>query len=197
MTDVKQKQEKLIHDIVYEIGKNYDAKDTQYRALIEQFFELMDNKNACNIQALEQIHFGLTQVNNANDELLEVYKNDKKFVRVHKRICERNRRLLLNFKTPIISECDHDIIPVLLKVKTFFDEKMNAGFLSVNSFIPFKAVSEIIGERIDTGCEIASIVTQEYKEQFYHIKEHFEGINVSRLVQIIGWIKLTEIVSII
>ena len=197
MTDVKQKQEKLIHDIACEICKNYDAEDPQYISLMEQLGRLLDKKNNCDIQALEQIHFRLTQVNNANDELLEEYKNDKKFVRIHKRICERNRHLLLDFKTPIIAECDHDVIPVLLKVKTFFDGKMNAGYQF--NFTPYSDVSKIIGREEDTDSEmIANLVKQEYRKHLSCIRGKFAGLRSrDSLVEIIGWNKITEMVSIL
>ena len=56
--------------------------------------------------------------------LLRKYKDDVKFVRVHKRIREENIARKTNRKKPIVSESDPQIMDVLLSIKSDIDQKV-------------------------------------------------------------------------
>lgn len=105
------------------MGWNFDKKDKEFITLYEELKRLFNNKNLDevsqeemkqNISALDRIYKAITDLNQRNNRLKEKYKNDEKYVRLHKRLIED--------KT--IDAREVTIFEALLDVKQKADEKV-------------------------------------------------------------------------
>lgn len=73
---------------------------------------------------LDEVIKKLEELKKKNRVLMNKYRGDKKFARVHKRISEENRKRENENKTPIISTYDEDIMNMLNGIKDDVDRKV-------------------------------------------------------------------------
>lgn len=122
------------------LGENIDKKDPEYVLLYEELKRLFAKKNLDeitqeemkkNIGQLRVIYDKVTELNRKNNLLRAKYKNDPKFVRVHKRVRE-NKSISLkerNIATALNSikqDVDERVLlnSNLLKAEGYFDQLM-------------------------------------------------------------------------
>lgn len=113
--------------------QNIDPEDPEYITL-EEAFRLRFKQHGFTPNSLSEIEEQgreldeitkkLEQLQKKNSVLLRKYKDDVKFVRVHKRIREENIARKTNSKKPIVSESDPQIMDVLLSIKSDIDQKV-------------------------------------------------------------------------
>ena len=84
------------------LANNFDKKDPNFILLKEELERLFKKKNLSevsqiemnkNINQLEMIFKKTKNLNDANDRIGNKYQGDKKFVRIHKRILEKHKRI--------------------------------------------------------------------------------------------------------
>ena len=112
---------------------NIDIEDPIYISLKDAFikkfkdlgFEVEDiNKYRICSKELDEVIDKLNELQRYNNMLLSKYNGDEKFVRVHKRIQEENKKRTTENKENIISKYDEDILNTLKNVKNEIDQKV-------------------------------------------------------------------------
>ena len=113
--------------------ENIDKEDPEYITLQEAFMRKFKEKGFVidtvdeyeqKTKELDEIIKKLEEIKRKNKTLMNKYRGDKKFVRVHKRISEENRKRRKESKKPIISEYDEDILDILNRIKDSVDMKV-------------------------------------------------------------------------
>ena len=113
--------------------ENIDKEDPEYITLQEAFMRKFKEKGFVidtvdeyeqKTKELDGIIKKLEEIKRKNKTLMNKYRGDKKFVRVHKRISEENRKRRKESKKPIISEYDEDILDILNRIKDSVDMKV-------------------------------------------------------------------------
>lgn len=113
--------------------ENIDKEDPEYITLQEAFMKKFKEKGFVidtvdeyeqKTKELDEIIKKLEEIKKKNNNLLKKYRGDKKFVRVHKRISEKNKIRRKGEKKPIISEYDEDILDILNRIKDSVDMKV-------------------------------------------------------------------------
>lgn len=113
--------------------ENIDKEDPEYLTLQEAFMKKFKEKGFVidtldefykKTKELDEIIKKLEEIKRKNKTLMNKYRGDKKFVRVHKRISEENRKRRKESKKTIISEYDEDILEILNRIKDSVDTKV-------------------------------------------------------------------------
>ena len=129
--DLNEKWKRAISKFV----SNIDKDDPEYITLQEAFMEKFKEKGFVidtmeeferKSKEIEEVIKKLNELNRKNRALLNKYKGDKKFVRVHKRIREENNRIEKESKKRpiIISTYDDEIFKFLKSLKEKIDTKI-------------------------------------------------------------------------
>ena len=123
-------QEKL-NKTIHEFQDFFDPEDAEYITLLEAFqYRFKQHKfkpeniaqyNEENA-AMSDIYRKIHELKRKDEALLVRYKGDKKYVRVHKRITEENKKRKEKSENPIISKYTDDIVDAMLSVKTAIDD---------------------------------------------------------------------------
>jgi len=117
------------------LAGNFDQKDPEFVSLYEELERLFKKKNLDqitqeemkrNIGALRLIHDKVTELNRRNDLLKAKYANDKKYVRIHKRIIQHQG----------ITKRESRLFEALQEIKQGADEQvmLNNNLLSNESY---------------------------------------------------------------
>lgn len=113
--------------------QNTDQDDPEFITLRDAFIErfkehgfvvdslAMYNEKA---QALDEIIKRLQEIQKRNNTLMNKYKGDAKFARVHKRIREANKKRQEKNEKPIFTFLDHEIAAILNIIKQDIDSKV-------------------------------------------------------------------------
>ncbi|WP_177162003.1 type I restriction endonuclease subunit R [uncultured Fusobacterium sp.] len=113
--------------------ENIDKEDPEYITLQEAFMKKFKEKGFVidsveefykKSKELDEVIKKLEELKKKNRVLMNKYRGDKKFARVHKRISEENRKRENENKTPIISTYDEDIMNMLNGIKDDVDRKV-------------------------------------------------------------------------
>lgn len=158
-----------------ELAKNIDTKDKEFISLYEELKRLFDKKNldeitqeemTANIQELERIYKSITDLNRRNNDLKHKYSNDEKYVRIHKRIREKQN----------INAREITIFEALMDIKKEADEKVleNARMLNNESYFTQFMSPVVINNfekhniKLDlvSADEINTSATKEYLNEF-------------------------------
>lgn len=112
---------------------NFDQEDPEYISLLEAFRARMKEHGFVleNIEdfyvrsrALDEILERLKALQKKNKALLNKYRGDAKFARVHKRIQEENSERRKHNENPIVSQQDTEILDLLISIKEDVDQKV-------------------------------------------------------------------------
>lgn len=153
--EIQDKWNKTINSFT----ENIDQEDEEYIAVREAFLKkfkehgfVLDNMQQferCS-RDLDDVLKKLAELQRANKALLSKYNDDAKFVRIHKRIREENKRRKSNNSNVIISEYDEEILGILLKVKSEIDQKVydRNDILKKDSYFE-KTVMTLVSNAID------------------------------------------------
>ena len=75
-------------------------------------------------KAMDEILERLQDIQRRNNALMKKYNGDEKFVRVHKRISEENKKRVEKNQRPMFSLLDHEIMAILKMIKEDVDNKV-------------------------------------------------------------------------
>lgn len=75
-------------------------------------------------KAMDEILERLQDIQRRNNALMKKYNGDEKFVRVHKRISEENKKRVEKNQRPMFSLLDHEIMVILKMIKEDVDNKV-------------------------------------------------------------------------
>jgi type I restriction enzyme R subunit len=113
--------------------ENIDQEDPEFITLREAFMQRfkeygfvvnsIDEFNT-DLKALDEVLEKLNELKKRNNVLRRKYKGDAKFVRVHKRICEENKRRASKNIKPLLSSYEETILNILLLIKEDIDKKV-------------------------------------------------------------------------
>lgn len=158
------------------LASNYDQKDPVFVSLRDELKRLFKQKKLsevdqntmnANIGILKKIHVRIKELNRQNNQLRVKYGDDRKYVRVHKRLVESGR----------ISEPERKIYEALAEVKAKADKVVleNSQVVHNESFFEQMLMPSVIEQfrgrqkiRInpDVSRFINGLVTREYLEEF-------------------------------
>lgn len=123
----------VYNHVLQEFIEIYDQDDPHYISLMQAFRERMkeygfklDNiaQFYQRTKDLDEILDKLRTLKKKNKVLLNKYKGDPKFARVHKRIQEENKERLSRNEKPIVSTQDVELLDLLSQVKENVDKKV-------------------------------------------------------------------------
>lgn len=128
-TEIQDKWNKTINAFSENIDKDdeefikiSDAFKTKFR---EVGFRISSSEEYNrNVTILDDVYRKLLELQRINNVLLHKYNEDKKFVRIHKRIAEENKKRNAEGKEPLISTLNEDILNVLQNIKSEIDQKV-------------------------------------------------------------------------
>lgn len=118
---------------IFGFTENIDKEDPEYITLQEAFMKKFREKGFVidNVEEfykkskeLDEIIKKLEELKRKNKVLMNKYRGDKKFVRVHKRISEENKKREKENKSPVISTENEDIMNMLNNIKDDVDRKV-------------------------------------------------------------------------
>lgn len=158
------------------LASNYDQSDPEFVSLREELERLFKQKKLSevdqetmneNIGSLNKIHARIKELNRQNEQLRAKYGNDRKYVRVHKRLLEHGG----------ISESERRIHEALVGVKAKADIVVleNSQVVRNESFFEQTMMPSVIEEfrskqKININPDISrfinGLVTREYLEEF-------------------------------
>ena len=137
-----------------DLAGNFDKSDPVFVTLYEELKRLFKNKNLsevtqeemnANIVTLRKIHEKVKELNRLNNRLREKYDNDKKFVRIHKRLKENG----------IFSNQQRVIFDALQGIKTGADQQVlqNTRLLGHESYLS-RMMAPLVIEQFKTKNKI-------------------------------------------
>ncbi|MDP5219688.1 DEAD/DEAH box helicase family protein [Ruegeria sp. 2205SS24-7] len=158
------------------LANNYDQKDPEFVSLREELERLFKKKKLsevdqetmiANIGSLNKIHDRIKELNRQNDQLRAKYGNDRKFVRVHKRLVEQGS----------LTESERRIYEALTGVKAAADLVVleNSQVVRNENYFEQTMMRPVIEEfknkqKIKLNPEVSrfinSLVTREYLEEY-------------------------------
>lgn len=165
-----------------EFEKNFDTKEEQYVLLSDEFREYFRKKGFIpkdtqdakeSIDYMDEVMKKIREINRRNEMLKKKYKQDERFVRIHKRIREANAE---RPERPIISAEEYEIAENLSKMKQDIDHRLFLNIHMLDNEDSFKQdVLSIIGQelrnmkiRADLKDRkyINNLITSEYLQQY-------------------------------
>lgn len=130
VNDIRERCER----VQAEFDANFDTKEEKYVILADEFRAYFRKKGfvpqnteeaKASIRYMDEVMKKIREINRRNNILKRKYKGDERFVRIHKRIEEENKKR----ERPIISAQEYEIAENLAKMKDEIDRKL---FLDVN-----------------------------------------------------------------
>jgi type I restriction enzyme R subunit len=155
---------------------NFDKKDPEFISLKEELERLFKKKNLSdvsseemnlNITALNKIDEKIKELNRKNNLILVKYNNDKKYVRIHKRVIEKGG----------FTKQQSKIYQALVDVKDDADKKVlnNSGIIQNENYFEGEITRSVINrfkkdQKIDTDSStikyIGNLITNEYINEY-------------------------------
>lgn len=167
-----------------EFERNFDQKEELFVLLSDEFREYFRKKGFIpqdtndakeSIDYMDEVMKKIREINRRNEMLKKKYKQDERFVRIHKRIREANAE---RQDRPIISAEEYEIAENLSKMKQDIDHRLFLNIHMLDNEESFKQdVLAIIGQelrnmniRADLKDRkyINNLITSEYLQQYNH-----------------------------
>ena len=153
--ELKDKYNKVLQEFM----DNMDQDDPEYLTLLEAFRARMKDHGFVldNIEQfyqrtkdLDEILDKLKALQKKNKVLLNKYKGDAKFARVHKRIQEENAERSKKNEKPIVSTQDTELLDMLIYIKDCVDQKVydRNDILKKDAYFE-KTVMVLVSETLD------------------------------------------------
>lgn len=174
-----------------EFGKNIDTEDDAYISLSEDFRKYFKKKGFTpdtvaeakdDIQYMEAVLEKIKRINRANAVLRAKYKDDEKYVRVHKRIREENnRRKNSEPKVRVlISESDVEIAKGLNAIKKAIDMQV---YLDCNKLGNSGFFDQLVMQQLVTSLDAMNIETPRQDRVWMRshiVNQYMEGYSENR-----------------
>lgn len=176
VNDIRERCER----VQAEFEANFDTKEDKYVILADEFREYFRKKGfvpqsteeaKASIQYMDEVMKKMREINRRNNMLKRKYKGDERFVRIHKRIEEQNKKR----ERPIISAQEYEIAENLSKMKDGIDKMLYLDINILDNEPAFqKDVLAIIGKEllsmniradIKDRKYINNLITSEYLQQ--------------------------------
>jgi type I restriction enzyme R subunit len=125
--DIKERAEK----VMMEFDRNFDQQEIKYVNLIDEFKRFFREKGFMpqdvadakfKIEYMDEVMKKIREINRANEVLKGKYKQDERFVRIHKRIVEENEKRAAKAEKPVISDKEYEIADGLNRLKDWIDQ---------------------------------------------------------------------------
>ena len=125
--DIKERAEK----VMMEFERNFDQQEIKYVNLIDEFKRFFREKGfmpqdvadaKLKIEYMDEVMKKIREINRANEVLKGKYKQDERFVRIHKRIVEENEKRVAKAEKPVISDKEYEIADGLNRLKDWIDQ---------------------------------------------------------------------------
>lgn len=153
--ELKDKYNKVLQEFM----DNFDQDDPEYLTLLEAFRARMKDHGFVldNIEQfyqrtkdLDEILDKLKALQKKNKVLINKYKGDAKFARVHKRIQEENAERATRKEKPIVSDQDTELLDMLIFIKENVDQKVydRNDILKKDAYFE-KTVMVLVAETLD------------------------------------------------
>ena len=153
--ELKDKYNKVLQEFM----ENFDQDDPEYLTLLEAFRARMKDHGFVldNIEQfyqrtkdLDEILDKLKALQKKNKVLINKYKGDAKFARVHKRIQEENAERATRKEKPIVSDQDTELLDMLIFIKENVDQKVydRNDILKKDAYFE-KTVMVLVAETLD------------------------------------------------
>ncbi|SPH20338.1 Type-1 restriction enzyme R protein [Ascidiaceihabitans donghaensis] len=158
------------------LAGNYDQKDPEFVSLRDELERLFKQKKLsevdqetmnANIGSLNKIHGRIKELNRQNEQLRAKYGNDKKYVRVHKRLLEHggvseSERRIFDALEGVKAKADIVVLEnsQVVRNETFFEQTMMPSVIE-----EFRSKQKI-KINPDVSRFINGLVTREYLEEF-------------------------------
>ena len=119
--------------VVGEMQLNFDPKDEKYVNLAEEFRSYFRKKGIEphnvveakeHIGYMDEVMKKIREINRRNNDLKKKYRDDERFVRIHKRVMEANEERATTGAKPIISKHEFEIAQQLNALKDVIDERV-------------------------------------------------------------------------
>jgi len=168
-----------------EFNKNFDQTADDFISLAKIFRDYFKDKNidpASATEARERIGYmdgvmeKIREINRRNNQLKQMYHNDEKFARSHKRVVQRG----------LISKRESEVCDTLNSIKQKVDEKvlLNSGVLrndpyfeqTVRQLISFGLLNLNIAATIEEKQFITAQISNEYLMQYHNQKAGYDYI---------------------
>ena len=158
------------------LANNFDKKDPEFVTLYQelerlfkkkQLAEVTQNEMKQNISYLRDVYDKITELNRKNRLLQAKYQNDKKYVRIHKRLIEKGE----------LTQRERQLFEVLQKLKADADEKVikNNRLLENESYFEQLMITMVIDKfetqhktklNLEAAKYINNLVVKEYIKEF-------------------------------
>ncbi len=173
-----------------EFNLNFDQTDEEFISLAKMFREYFKDKNIepstaqeakDRIKYMDGIMEKIREINRRNAKLKQVYNNDEKLARVHKRVVLRG----------LISKRETEICDTLNSIKSVIDDKvlLNSGVLrndpyfeqTVRQLISLSLSTLNITATLDEKQFITAQISNEYLQQYHDQQNGYEYIFPERI----------------
>lgn len=182
VNDLRERAEKVQR----EFESNFDHKEDRYVLLAEEFRKYFrqhgfspksthEAKEA--IEYMDSIMKKIREINRRNNVLRNKYKGDERFVRIHKRIEEENRKR----ERPVISKHEFEIAERLMQMKKAIDDRLFLNINSLNNADKFRQdILSLVGTTLinlsvratlDERKFIRTLISDEYLNQYQLMSE--------------------------
>lgn len=176
VNDIRERCER----VQAEFEANFDHKEEKYVILADEFREYFRKKGFVpqdtndakeSIDYMDSVMKKIREINKRNNILKKKYNGDERFVRIHKRIEEKNQ----SRQKPLISAQEYEIAENLSKMKSTIDDMLfrNINILDNEDAFKRDVLAIIGGKLLDMGIQttlsdrkdINNLITTEYFQQ--------------------------------
>ena len=125
--DLKERFQNVSH----EFKANFDTKEERVVSLASEFKAFFRKRGLAPqsvaeakeaIGYMDEVMKKIREINRRNNMLKRKYRDDEKFVRIHKRILEENARRTIPPEKPVISKSEVEVMKSLNEVKAVIDD---------------------------------------------------------------------------
>ena len=175
--ELNDKFQKTLHYFI----QNVDQDDPELFTLQELFYKKfkqigikiasMEEYNEYS-HSLDEFYQKLMEIKRRNDVLLKKYNGDEKFLRVHKRIREKNQYRANNGKQVMISDYEESIKDFLINIKNKIDKRIydQNDILNKDTYFEKQIMSFVVPSLKELGLEATRedrlFITDKISEQY-------------------------------
>lgn len=178
-------------DVTREFEANFDQVEPRFVNLLDQFREYFRKRGfvpedvadaKARIQYMDEVMKTIRAINRENNRIKRAYKNDERFVRIHKRIVEENETRKSTGKKPVISSQEYEVAEGLNLIKDWIDDLVykNLNYLenepAFNREVLMKVSDQLFDMHIESDVSdrkfISGYIAKEYLQQYHSLQTY-------------------------